>query len=166
MKRFFLLALIGIALVAIAVLGFSIVRGNADKEAIAQRIRRLPEFQFSTLDGAAFTPAEVSPEKSLVIIHFLPDCHYCQGEATELAAHAELFSSAHILMVSAADARSLRAFGRTFGTVNVPTTFVYSPEQNGQRRLLKQFTGETSAKAIHTVLSTFLTEAVKTPSSQ
>jgi hypothetical protein len=112
MKRFFLLALVGTIILAIAMLGYTIVRGNAEKEATARRIHTLPEFRFTTLNGAAFTPAQVSPEKSLVIIHFLPDCPLLSGrEATELVAHAPLFSNAHILMVSASDMRSLRAFG-------------------------------------------------------
>lgn len=170
MKRLIFLALVGMILLAVAALGYKIVRVSAEKDTVALRIRTLPDFRFFTDSMGAITPARVPPEKALVIIHFLPDCHFCQGEAKELAANAALFGGAHILWVSAAGSKqirdfgawyglanlpsytlsrdSLRSFGQTFGTASVPTTFVYSALRDGKRSLLKQFTGETSAEAI------------------
>jgi hypothetical protein len=170
MKRLIFLALVGMILLAVAALGYKIVRVSAEKDATALRIRTLPDFRFFTDSIAAITPARVPPEKALVIIHFLPDCHFCQGEAKELAANAALFGGTHFLWVSAAESKqirefgtwyglanlpshtlardSLRSFGQTFGTASVPTTFVYSALRDGKRTLLKQFTGETSAEAI------------------
>ncbi|MFY7999675.1 MAG: TlpA family protein disulfide reductase [Candidatus Kapaibacteriota bacterium] len=170
MKRLIFLALVGMVIASIAALGYKIVRGNAEKEAAQKRIQTLPEFHFQASNGADFTPSDIPPEKPLVIIHFLPECHFCQGEAKELAAHAEFFQKAHILMVSAAEMKQIRdfgayygvanlpaltlvrdakhSFGQTFGTASVPTTFVYSAENKGKRKLLKQFNGETSAEAL------------------
>jgi peroxiredoxin len=173
MKRPFFLALLGAILLAIAFLGYKIIRGNAEKERIASQIKTLPELPFFTLDGKPFSRQRVPPSTPVVIVHFLPDCHFCQGEAKELAANAALFSKARIFMVSAANSQaiqqfgklygldampsitllsdSLKMFGQTFGTVNVPVTFVYTEEQ----RLAKQFMGETSAQGIYKALSSF-----------
>jgi hypothetical protein len=46
MKRPFFLALLGGILLAIAFLGFKIIRGNAEKERIASQIQTLPELPF------------------------------------------------------------------------------------------------------------------------
>jgi hypothetical protein len=174
MKRLIFLALVGMILLAVAALGYKVVRGNAEKDAAALRICTLPDFRFFTDSMGAITPAHMPPEKALVIIHFLPDCHFCQGEAKELAANVALFGGAHFLWVSVAESKqisdfgawyglanlpsytlsrdSLRSFGQTFGTASVPTTFVYSALRDGKRSLLKQFTGETSAEAIRKAL--------------
>jgi hypothetical protein len=171
MKRPFFLALLGGILLAVAFLGYKIIRGNAEKERIASQIQTLPELPFFTLEGKPFSRQQISPSTPVVIIHFLPDCHFCQGEAKELAVHAALFSKARILMISAPNRQdiqqfgklygldampsvmllsdSLKMFGQTFGTVNVPVTFVYTEKQH----LAKQFTGETSAQAIYKALS-------------
>ncbi|MCU0426096.1 MAG: redoxin domain-containing protein [Candidatus Kapabacteria bacterium] len=175
MKRLIFLALVGMVIASIAALGYKIVRGNAEKEAAQQRIQTLPDFRFQTSNGNGFTPSDVPPEKPLVIMHVLPECHFCQGEAKEIAAHAEFFQKAHILLVSAAEMKQIqdfgayyglpalpsltltrdaeRSFAQTFGTASVPTTFVYSAEVGGKRKLLKQFTGETSAEALRKVLA-------------
>jgi peroxiredoxin len=184
MKRLIWLVFVALILASVGVLAFKLARGNAEKEAIAERVKTLPDFRFeaASMLGASmasssaqdFTPADVAPDKALVIIHFLPDCHFCQGEAKEIAAHAEFFQTAHILMVSAAEMKQIRDFGahyglanlpaltlardgkrafsQTFGTAGVPATFVYSAAANGKRTLLKQFNGETSAEAIYKAL--------------
>jgi thiol-disulfide isomerase/thioredoxin len=187
MKRLLLLALVGMILCSIGILAVKIVRGNADKEAAQKRIQTLPDFRFvivsasnnaadSTAGGSkAFTLGDVPPEKPLVMMHFLPDCHFCQGEAKELAANAAFFSKAHILLVSAAEPKpirdfgewyglntlpaltlardSLKTFGQIFGTASVPATFVYGAEVGGKRKLLKQCNGETSAEALRKTLA-------------
>lgn len=111
MKRLIFLALVGMILLAVAALGYKIVRVSAEKDAAALRIRTLPDFRFFTDSTEAIAPAHVPPEKALVIIHFLPDCHFCQGEAKELAANAALFGGAHFLWVSAAESKQIREFG-------------------------------------------------------
>ncbi len=170
MKRLIFLAFVGVILLSIAALGYKIVRGNAEKDATALRIRTLPELHFTQENGAPLTNTDFPPDKALVIVHFLPDCHFCQGEAKEFSAHPELLADAHVLFVSAAAtqqirefaaaytlrnlpsvtiaADSLKTFGQTFGTASVPTTFVYGNAVNGKRILLKQFNGETSAEAV------------------
>ena len=175
MKRLIFLAFVGIILLSIATLGYKIVRGNAEKDATALRIRILPELRFTQENGAPITNTDFPPDKALVIVHFLPDCHFCQGEAKEFSAHPELLADAHVLFVSAAAitqireftaayalrnlpsvtiaADSLKTFGQTFGTASVPTTFVYGKAVSGKRLLLKQFHGETSAEAIKKALS-------------
>ncbi|TAE32807.1 MAG: hypothetical protein EAZ92_01145 [Candidatus Kapaibacterium sp.] len=171
MKRLLFLILIASVVGVIAFLGFKLVRGNAEKERIQARIQTLPEFRFTTLSGQTFTDRNIPDSMPVAIIHFLPDCHYCQGEAREIARNSKLFGTARILMVSMASTEEIRAFGReygidtlqsvtlladteknfgnTFGTVNVPVTFAYS----AQHRLAKQFSGETSAQALYKALS-------------
>lgn len=84
MKRIIFLALVGMILLAVVALGYKIVRGNAEKDAAALRIRTLPDFRFFTDSMGAITPAHVPPEKALVIIHFLPrrskrTCRQCRA---------------------------------------------------------------------------------------
>jgi peroxiredoxin len=166
MKRIILLVLLACVLAAIGILGVKIVRGAAEKEAIAARIHTLPAFQFFTLDHTPFSNATLSAGKPVVVMHFLTTCHFCQGEAKEFAKHPSLLAGAQVLMISMEGAATLAAFRReygldalpnvmivsdslktfnaTFGTLATPTTFIYDAERN----LVKQFTGETSAKAI------------------
>lgn len=170
MKRLFSYGLVLCVLGFTGWLGVKVYRGNAEKDAIRAKILNLPDFGFYDLQGKAITASSLPPQKAVVILHFLTDCHFCQGEVREIVRHAGLFRDAHVVLVSMQDAATLRQFRReygldslgfvsvvsdtargfaqTFGTMNVPTTLVYS--QN--RVLLRQFTGETSAAAIAKII--------------
>lgn len=179
MKRILMFTALGCVLVAIGVLSVKIVRGAAEKEAIAARIQTLPEFHFFAPGGATVSANNVPAGKPLVVMHFLTSCHFCQGETKELVANAALLATAHIVMVSAEDAATLAAFcneyglvglpavsvvsdslhtfGATFGTTATPVTFIY----DAQHHLVKQFMGETSAKAILSILNTISSKPSK-----
>jgi peroxiredoxin len=170
MKRPLFLILLASVVLVIGYLGYKIVRGNAEKERIAAQIQTLPSFRFTTLEGTTFTEKNIAEGAPILIVHFLPDCHYCQGEVKELARNAHLFAGVEILFVSMAEKQAMTSFskeygldtiksitflhdselsfGKTFGTVSVPTTFAYTKEH----RLAKQFSGEASAQALLKVL--------------
>lgn len=165
-KRLFSYGLLFCALGFTGWMGIKVYRGNAEKDAIRAKISTLPDFRFYDLEGGASTTSTLPRDKAVVIMHFLTDCQFCQGEVREISSHAGLFRNAHIVLISMQDRATLkkfrheygldtlgfvsvlndsaRFFGATFGTINVPTTFIY--DQN--RHLLRQFTGETSARAI------------------
>ncbi len=126
----------------------------------------LPEIYF-------FKPINTNTESlflkrhySTVIIHFRPDCEYCQYEARAIRDSLHRFAATNVLLVSDEPIERLqdfaaeydlanqpnihilydrdRKFKDLFGTSMVPSIFIYNQEQ----KLVKQFKGETKIEAI------------------
>jgi peroxiredoxin len=170
LQRWLLYGLLAAVGVAIVVLSVSILRGNAEKTAAAERIRHLPELVLADVEGKAFSLRHAAREhrRPLILVHFRTDCHYCQSEVRELRQNTELLEQALVVLVSAEPTDNLAAFRAqygldtlqrqnvvvladhhnrfrtTFGTAVTPVTFVY--DVSG--KLVKHFQGETSAHAL------------------
>jgi thioredoxin-related protein len=101
-----------------------------------------------------------------IIILFNTTCEHCQYEAKEIKKSISSFSQASILMISSEPIKTIKAFSEqyglnneasvsftkinrenifeTFGSVSIPHIFIY----NKDRKLIKEFKGETKIEAI------------------
>jgi len=140
---------------------------------LAQRSNGLHEWKEHWLER--FVPLEVESGYGqstgenfhrMILIHFLPDCHFCQNEAAALRDNLSAFDGVRLLMISGADREAVKVFaveyglaGRSnveffldpqqqftglFGTQAVPAIFIY--DERG--RLIKRYRGETKIEAI------------------
>jgi len=132
---------------------------------------------------ASFQPVGKAPPprvtgKPTLLVHFLPDCHFCQYEAKVLGENLPFFQHAQLILISRASPPALRDFAREFGlwqqpnihflhdkegcfakffgTQSVPTVFIYDEEG----RLQKQYQGETKMGAILSHLNPAIHEAI------
>lgn len=159
-----------LALAAAVFLTYRIYAGVLTKREIAKRIEVLPEFDFNTLDGKPFHRADFSDDLSVALLYFNTTCPHCNAEIEDILTNPTLLDSVYFLMISRQKSEFLSQFVRekklaswknitvvtdakdvfpkTFGTVMVPTLFLYGEDQ----RLIKFFKGETSTKAIRRAL--------------
>ncbi len=141
-------------------------RKIVQKDAIAQKIKRIPGFTFfNVLNKDIFTVDSLKKGKPCLIVYFNPDCEFCQHEATQLSAHLREFHNSQILMVSDANIGKILKFRKDYGLQNknitflkdsndqfiddfgdasTPSIFIY----NKQRRLAHHFIGETKMEAL------------------
>ena len=116
--------------------------------------------------------------KPTLLIHFLPDCHFCQNEAKALGENLTLFQDVRLILISSASPSSLRDFAREFGlsqqpdihllhdserrfadffgTRAVPAVFIY----DAKGRLQKKYRGETKIETILSHLNPSTHEAI------
>ena len=137
-------------------------RLKANQQALTHR-QQLPNFVVYTLDSIQFASTHLRSDRPTVLVYFHSECGHCQYEARELKKHAGAFAQVNLLLISTENLSRLRAFSqaygleklplshmsasdvfRTFGSVPVPSLFVY----NAQRKLVKHFQGETKMESV------------------
>jgi len=170
MKRYLTIAALVVVLVCVALLGARIREGMKARRAIADRITTLPEFELATLEGQRFDSEDLPTDRPVVLVYFTTVCPYCQSELSSIRQHVELKRQGSFLMISHESPDVLQEYHeiesldeeqympifwdslgvvhRQFGVSIVPSTFIYGTD----RRLVKKFTGETSADIIYQVL--------------
>jgi len=170
MRKKIALGIMILALVFAVFLVYRIYAGVLTKREIARRIEVLQEFSFETLEGKSFNHNDFPNDMPVALLYFNTDCPHCSAEMDDIQRHPTLLDSVYFLMISrqkqervsqfvheknllswkniavVTDARNL--FPKIFGTAMVPTLFIYGKD----RRLVKIFKGETSAKAIRKAL--------------
>jgi peroxiredoxin len=171
LKRIFKFLVLVTSFTLIFYLSWKIYSGILNKNEIAEKTKRLPDFSFYTLNGVRFQPNRITEGNSTVIVFFNPDCHQCTCEIEGIINNSALFNSTDILLVSDQPAGLLKQFSEkynldnyenieilyadyehirsVFGTVFIPATFIYCKDHN----LLKSIKGEVCAEAILKILS-------------
>ncbi|MBW6502584.1 MAG: redoxin domain-containing protein [Bacteroidales bacterium] len=165
MKRFFMILIPVLFIVLVLLLTVGIVSKAGRVRRVSERIMRLPDFSFLTLDGAEFRSEDIE-RGPLLIVRFHPDCEHCHYEISELIRNQSDLSDGMILLISYAPADSIRkflslfsgfgsgkiipladpsfAFGEIFGTDVVPSNFIYDRDLN----LVKVLYGEVKSETI------------------
>ncbi len=171
LKRILKFLIFGISVTGIIYLSFEIRSELVNKNEIAGKTKRLPDFCFYTLHGKRFDRNNIKKGNACIIVFFNPDCHHCAYVIESIAGNAGLFINTDILLVSDQPARALRQFSEkhnlgnypqieilysnynhirsVFGNLIIPATFVYCKDHI----LLKVFRGEVSAEAIISILN-------------
>lgn len=175
-----LLATVVVLLVfgSIVLLGYRIYQTAMAKQAVAERVRTLPDFELRSLRGNPVRRRDLSSQKPVVLVFFRTTCPFCESEAQSIRQNEALHRAAQTLMISHEREAELKAFvdkhglgqegihvlrdsegkmADAFGVSTVPNTFVYGAD----RRLVQHFKGEASSEAIYRAL---VGEAADTPS--
>ncbi len=170
MKRYLTIVALVVMLVFVVLLGARIREGVKARRAIVARVATLPKFELATLEDQRFGSENLPTDQPVILVYFTTVCPYCQSELSSIRQHGELKKKGSFLMISRESLDVLRQYQETeeldkeqsmpilwdslgavhrqFGVSIVPSTFIYGTD----RRLVKKFTGETSADVIYRVL--------------
>lgn len=166
MKKKIILAFLLITFSVVVYLLVLIVNKSKEKRQLEQARIDLPAFEFLDLKGAVFKKEHLDFHQATVVIHYNPDCDYCQHEAKDIQAHLVDFEEINLLMVSSASSVEIKTFAKAnqllgrkqvrllqdekesfytlFGVKGVPSIFIYDANQ----KLVKFFKGETKIETI------------------
>ena len=165
MKRIVLGLVIMIFTICVTCLVWGTLRKIKNQKEITDKISKLPAFSFATLTKEPFNSSEIRSGPVLVV-RFHPECEHCQYEISEIMKSDLPLSGIRILMVSGADAGSVKKlfsgynlsdyqaltilvdtsyiFGEIFGRDIVPSNYIY----NKKLELVKVMYGEVNTKTI------------------
>ncbi|HRJ31408.1 MAG TPA: redoxin domain-containing protein [Cyclobacteriaceae bacterium] len=135
------------------------------KKERAISLSTFPKLNLLSLDSLGFR-LESLPLEPVVLIHFNSGCDHCQYEAAAIKASINKFKGAQLVFFSTEPITVIRQFSEqhglseyvnihltkinaadvtaTLGTLAVPHLFIYGAD----RKLLKEFRGETKPEAI------------------
>jgi thioredoxin-related protein len=96
---------------------------NAQNPPNTQNIQSIPPFKILKTDSTWFTPANLKPNKAVVVIYFSPDCSHCQHMVYEMKPKMKEFGKAQIVMITFTDfsmLKMIRNFTRDFDLAKYP----------------------------------------------
>ena len=102
--------IIAVVLLFLSFMGFQIVQKLQYKEQVQQKLSTLPEFSFQTLEGSAFTKANLPKNNKAVFIYFNTECGYCFYETKDISEQLEHFKATTLLLVSNESKQAIKAF--------------------------------------------------------
>lgn len=127
-----------------------------------------PEMQITLLNGTKQEASQL-PGKSIIIL-FFPDCDHCQRESKAIQEKIDAFKDYTLYFLSTTPVEEIQEFANeyklnsianvkfgqiapdkvfiNFGSIPTPSLYIYSAE----RRLKKQFNGETPVEQIISAL--------------
>lgn len=134
------------------------------EEATKNEANQLPILPIKLLNGETIDTQSL-PGNTILIL-FFTDCDHCQREATAIREHIEAFKKYNLYFLSSNTQEQIVKFSndyqlaslpnvklaqaestkiiQTFGAIPTPSLYIYSTE----KRLVKQFNGETSIEEI------------------
>lgn len=111
------LALIGIASIICSMViltTYKAIQVKATVKATMKKVElsKLPEFEFENSKGGNFSYWDIETDKSVLIIHFSPECDFCDMEAKIISNYYEEFRNSEILMVSKSKVSDIKKFAK------------------------------------------------------
>jgi peroxiredoxin len=164
--------LVAVILVVGGFLTYQIIKGFNEKKEAERRIQNLPQAEFVSLTGEEVNLHDFDPGKPMVIVYFHPECDHCHYEAKEIGQNAAAFNHCQVVLVTSDDSLKrvenfyneyhlweltnievlldpYNRFKKVFGKAVVPSVYIY----NSNRKLKRQFLGETKPEAIITEMN-------------
>jgi thiol-disulfide isomerase/thioredoxin len=102
-------------------LSFSSYKKVQQKKEIERSIQRLPAFSFQRPNQeAAFTNANLDPQKKTLLIYFNPTCDHCQYMTKQIKENKAKFGNHQLLFVTLADHKAITEFQTSYGLQDEP----------------------------------------------
>lgn len=116
MKKVVLGIIIFVFTVALAFLIFDSISKLHNQKYFVDKIEKLPDFSFLSLDSTSFSSSEIK-EGPVLIVHFHPECEHCQYEISELLKSNILESGTKVILVTSAIQDSVIQFRNRFTAI-------------------------------------------------
>lgn len=151
--------------------GYNIITKTKAKNAIAQQLQTLPDFEFKTLEQQPFSKVNLNANLNTVFIYFNSECDFCQHEAQSISDNVSSFNHAQFLFVSTESIATitqfseyykldnqqnitflydnLNTFTSRFDAGSIPYILIYDKNQ----KLIKRHKGQLNAKGILKILN-------------
>ena len=84
------------------------------KKASAEQLQTIPAFSLKTIKGEIFTANDLTTDRNKVLVYFSPNCHYCQGEAEDLAKIYAKYPDVHWVWIASEPLDEIKTFAEKY----------------------------------------------------
>lgn len=162
LKRIILILVLSI----VTFLIYKVISKAQEKTAIANQIKTLPQFSFTSLENNTFSNTHLKSNTPTIFIYFNSECDFCQHEAQSISDSIDEFAHIQLIFVSTEPVVKIIAFSmqhnlnekknivflhdannhfsKQFDASSVPFTIIYDANQN----LIKTHKGQLNAIGI------------------
>lgn len=165
-KKIILFIVIISVLGLLTYLGFNVISKVKEKNKIAKQLKKIPEFEFLTLEQKPFTKVNLKPNTNTIFIYFNSDCDFCQHEAQSISNNLDSFKNIQFIFVSIEPIKTIKEFSKQYNLSNqLNITFLYDSNNifssqfdansipylliyDKNQKLIKKHKGQLNAKSI------------------
>lgn len=84
------------------------------KKANAEQLQTIPTFSLKTIKGEIFTTNDLTTDRNKVLVYFSPSCHYCEGEAEELAIIHQQYPNVQWVWIASEPLTEIKTFAEKY----------------------------------------------------
>lgn len=172
MKKKYLKIVIACFTISIfAFLGYKIVIKISHKKEIAEYIKKLPEFQYQTVDGKIFTNKSLKENTPTIFLYFNSNCDFCNLEAEQIKQDINKLQRVQLIFISFEKPMLIKTFSKkyrldhydnvtfihdskvnfatTFDVKSVPAIIIYNKEKKLVEKIKGQARVDNILKKLH-----------------
>jgi peroxiredoxin len=106
-------------------LGYCIYATIQHKKQVAQTIKTLPDFAYTTINGKVFTNQNLKKDTATIFFYYNSECDFCNHEAEQVKEKIALFNNIQLVFVSFEESEKIKAFAQLYKLENYDNiTFV------------------------------------------
>jgi cytochrome oxidase Cu insertion factor (SCO1/SenC/PrrC family) len=142
-----------------------------EKNSISNRIKTIPDFDFTALNNKEFKKVNLKPNMPTVFFYFNSECDFCQHETQSIRVAIDKFNDIQLIFVSTEPIEEIKmfseqynlnnkrnivflhdstdSFSNQFNATSIPYILIY----NKDKELIKKYNGQINASGILRVLN-------------
>lgn len=166
MKRYSKIIIPILVLILLVFMGYKVVTKIIHKREVAEHIKTIPPFSYSTINGEIFTNKDLKDNTPTLFLYFNSECEHCQSEALQIQENIAKFKKYQLVFVSFEEKYKIIAFAKkykldtydnitflfdkqvsfstTFDVNSLPTMILY----NMNKELIGKMKGQTKVETI------------------
>lgn len=170
-KKIIKLTILIFVLSLIGFLSYKVFTKTQEKKAIANSIKTIPEFSFTTLGNSVFSRNNLNSNLQTIFIYLNSECEFCQHEAHSISESTDEFNDIQLVFISTEPIEKIKAFSEKhnlnnkeniiflndksnnfstlFSATSIPFILIYDKEQN----LIKAHKGQLNAKEMLRIIN-------------
>lgn len=114
MKKYLKIIIPILILGTIAFMGYKVISKINHKKEVAEHIKTIPSFSYSTIDGKLFSNKDLKDNSPTVFLYFNSECEHCQSEAEQIRDNVEKFASVQLVFISFEEPEKITAFAKKY----------------------------------------------------
>lgn len=114
MKQFLKITILLLVLCLLAFMSYKVMSKINHKKEVAEHIKTIPSFSYSTIDGKLFSNKDLKENIPIVFLYFNSECEHCQSEAEQIRDNVEKFASVQLVFISFEEPKKIMAFAKKY----------------------------------------------------
>lgn len=118
MKKTLKILIILLVVAIFGFLGYNISSKIKHKKEVANAIKEMPKFSFTTIDGKTLTNKDLLPNHRTIFVYFNTTCDYCLHEAQMFRDNLDKLHNFQLIFVSFETPEIIKPFAEQFQLLN------------------------------------------------
>ena len=115
----------------VAFMGYKVIAKINHKREVAEHIKTIPPFSYSTIKGKIFTDKDLREDTPTLFLYYNSQCEHCQNEAEQIRDNIKKFTTAQLVFISFEEPKKITAFAKKYKLIGYDNvTFLFDKQSS------------------------------------